>query len=171
PSQLLETYKIVSIPNQYNRPAMQEQGTHVEMFPTLVAYAHAPVVQSEENRCQLANMLGTCLLKGVPNEETNVGNFTSLAYAVDANESLILQVLDFIPANIFCSLEEVKESAAKLPQGLFDFGKTSKDAQRIIDNLMPYPRLVCGILEDLGIKTGQNNDMQLSAEELKQFKD
>ncbi|KAI6492413.1 hypothetical protein MCOR11_006648 [Pyricularia oryzae] len=74
-------------------------------------------------------------------------------------------VLDFITSSLCHSLEEVKESIAELPQGLFDFNqsmvdKTSEDVRQTIDSLAPYPRLLRGIWEALGIKTGEEKDVQ-----------
>ncbi|EHA46671.1 hypothetical protein MGG_18066 [Pyricularia oryzae 70-15] len=74
-------------------------------------------------------------------------------------------VLDFITSSLCYSLEEVKESIAELPQGLFDFNhsmvdKTSEDVRQTIDSLAPYPRLLRGIWEALGIKTGEEKDVQ-----------
>lgn len=38
--------------------------------------------------------------------------------------------------------------------------KTSEDVRQTIDSLAPYPRLLRGIWEALGIKTGEEKDVQ-----------
>ncbi|ELQ37233.1 hypothetical protein OOU_Y34scaffold00609g2 [Pyricularia oryzae Y34] len=200
---------------------MHGPGTCVRRSQLLLPIPMLPSCGSMENRCQLlllclkprdllnrsgmltdlrfgvgrAVLLGTQLLKGVTNEETNGGYFTSLADAEGLERGLDTPRLgSWWPAMrpLCYSLEEVKESIAELPQGLFDFlpkalrtddlsvgqylaklacvgvglenhsmvDKTSEDVRQTIDSLAPYPRLLRGIWEALGIKTGEEKDVQ-----------